>query len=148
MIAAVPNTKVSLGTLCESRPPVSPLNRVNTTNIRHVVSELFSEDLIRGRGLSARRIIKAPLYTSLCGPRFDYQHITGELLLHRLISQQFRRAFKRNNNVRRRTVVPYLVNSYLHFQTGCHSTRTFTAHLINQGVAHELIALQNLRPPP
>ena len=30
------------------------------------------------------------------------------------------------------------------FQTVCHSTTTFIAHLVNQGVAHELIALQIL----
>ncbi|KAI0259929.1 hypothetical protein BC834DRAFT_903310 [Gloeopeniophorella convolvens] len=40
--------------------------------------------------------------------------------------QPFRRAFKRND------------------KTVCHSTTTFLAHLVNQGVAHELIALQIL----
>ncbi|KAH9939590.1 MIF4G-domain-containing protein [Amylocystis lapponica] len=47
----------------------------------------------------------------------------GELLLTRLISQ-FRRSFKRNDKI------------------VCHSTTTFIAHLVNQGVAHEIIALQ------
>jgi pre-mRNA-splicing factor CWC22 len=30
------------------------------------------------------------------------------------------------------------------FQTACHSTTRFIAHLVNQGVAHDLIALQIL----
>jgi hypothetical protein len=35
------------------------VNRVNITNIKQVVPELFSENLIRGRGLFARSIMKA-----------------------------------------------------------------------------------------
>jgi len=66
----------------------------------------------------------------------------GELLLHRLISQ-FRRAFKRNDKVRQIIVVSY-VNLYPPFQTVCHSTMAFIAHLVNQGIAHKLIVLQIL----
>jgi len=36
------------------------------------------------------------------------------------------------------------VNLLLSDQTVCHSATTFIAHLVNQGVAHELIALQIL----
>jgi len=55
------------------------LNRVNVDNIKHIVSELFSENLIRGRGLFARSTMKAqaaslPFHSRLCGPRFDSQH--------------------------------------------------------------------------
>ena len=67
----------------------------------------------------------------------------GELLLHRLISQ-FRRAFKRNDKVRQIIVVSYHVNLYSPFQTVDHSTTAFIPHIVNQGVAHELIALQIL----
>ncbi|KAI6146189.1 armadillo-type protein [Pisolithus tinctorius] len=49
----------------------------------------------------------------------------GELVLAWLISQ-FRCAFKRND------------------KTVCHSSTTFIAHLINQAVAHEIIALETL----
>lgn len=49
----------------------------------------------------------------------------GELVLTRLVSQ-FRRSFKRNDKI------------------VCHSTTTFIAHLVNQAVAHEIIALQIL----
>ncbi|KAI0303496.1 armadillo-type protein [Multifurca ochricompacta] len=109
------------------------VNRVNVSNIKHVVPELFSENLIKGRGLFARSIMKAqaaslpftPVFAALVSIINTKLPMVGELLLHRLISQ-FRRAFKRND------------------KTVCHSTTTFIAHLVNQGVAHELIALQIL----
>ncbi|KAH9967975.1 MIF4G-domain-containing protein [Russula dissimulans] len=109
------------------------VNRVNVSNIKHVVPELFSENLIRGRGLFARSIMKAqaaslpftPVFAALVSIINTKLPMIGELLLHRLVSQ-FRRAFKRND------------------KTVCHSTTTFLAHLVNQGVAHELIALQIL----
>jgi pre-mRNA-splicing factor CWC22 len=41
-------------------------------------------------------------------------------------------------------VVSYLVSLYPPFQTVYHSTPAFIAHLFNQGVAHESIALQIL----
>ena len=95
------------------------VNRVNVGNIKHVVPELFSENLIRGRGLFARSIMKAqaaslpftPVFSALVSIINSKLPMIGELLLHRLISQ-FRRAFKRNDKVRRRMVVSYLVNLY------------------------------------
>ncbi|KAI9446805.1 armadillo-type protein [Lactarius indigo] len=109
------------------------VNRVNVSNIKHVVPELLSENLIRGRGLFARSIMKAqaaslpftPVFAALVSIINTKLPMVGELLIHRLISQ-FRRAFKRND------------------KTVCHSSTTFIAHLVNQGVAHELIALQIL----
>ncbi|EMD34349.1 hypothetical protein CERSUDRAFT_158776 [Gelatoporia subvermispora B] len=109
------------------------VNRVNVTNIKHVVPELFSENLIRGRGLFARSVMKAqaaslpftPVFAALVAIINTKLPQVGELVLTRLISQ-FRRAFKRNDKI------------------VCHSTTTFIAHLVNQGVAHEIIALQIL----
>ncbi|KAF5352025.1 hypothetical protein D9758_009416 [Tetrapyrgos nigripes] len=109
------------------------VNRVNITNIKQVVPELFSENLIRGRGLFARSVMKAqaaslpftPVFAALVAIINSKLPQVGELVLTRLISQ-FRRAYKRND------------------KTICHSTTTFIAHLINQGVAHEIIALQIL----
>jgi pre-mRNA-splicing factor CWC22 len=91
------------------------VNRVNVGNIKHVVPELFSENLIRGRGLFARSIMKAqaaslpftPVFAALVSILNTKLPMMGELLLHRLISQ-FRRAFKRNDKVRRRIAVSYL----------------------------------------
>jgi pre-mRNA-splicing factor CWC22 len=83
------------------------VNRINVGNIKHIVPELFSENLIRGRGLFARSIMKAqaaslpftPVFAALVSIINTKLPMIGELLLHRLISQ-FRRAFKRNDKVR------------------------------------------------
>ncbi|CEL52479.1 Pre-mRNA-splicing factor CWC22 OS=Cryptococcus neoformans var, neoformans serotype D (strain JEC21 / ATCC MYA-565) GN=CWC22 PE=3 SV=1 [Rhizoctonia solani AG-1 IB] len=109
------------------------VNRVNIANIKHVIPELFQENLVRGRGLFARSIMKAqaaslpftPIFAALVAVINTKLPQVGELLLTRLISQ-FRRSFKRNDKI------------------VCHSTTTFIAHLVNQGVAHEIIALQIL----
>ncbi|KAJ3518351.1 hypothetical protein NM688_g9450 [Phlebia brevispora] len=109
------------------------VNRVNVQNIKNVVPELFQENLIRGRGLFARSIMKAqaaslpftPVFAALVAIINTKLPQVGELVLTRLISQ-FRRAFKRNDKI------------------VCNSTTMFIAHLVNQQVAHELIALQIL----
>jgi pre-mRNA-splicing factor CWC22 len=109
------------------------VNRVNITNIKLVVPELFAENLIRGRGLFARSVMKAqaaslpftPVFAALVAILNSKLPQVGELVLTRLISQ-FRRSFKRNDKI------------------VCHSTTTFIAHLVNQTVAHEIIALQIL----
>jgi pre-mRNA-splicing factor CWC22 len=70
------------------------------------VPELFNENLIRGRGLYARSIMKAqasslpftPVFAALTAIVNTKLPMVGELVLVRLISQ-FRRAFKRNDKV-------------------------------------------------
>ena len=82
------------------------VNRVNIANIKQVVPELFTENLIRGRGLFARSVMKAqasslpftPVFAALIAIINTKLPQVGELLLNRLISQ-FRRAFKRNDKV-------------------------------------------------
>ena len=82
------------------------VNRVNVGNIKHVVPELFQENLIRGRGLFARSVMKAqaaslpftPVFAALVAIINTKLPQVGELVLTRLISQ-FRRAFKRNDKV-------------------------------------------------
>ena len=82
------------------------VNRVNVANIKHIVPELFSENLIRGRGLFARSVMKAqaaslpftPVFAALVAIINTKLPQVGELVLTRLISQ-FRRAFKRNDKV-------------------------------------------------
>ncbi|KLO19730.1 MIF4G-domain-containing protein [Schizopora paradoxa] len=109
------------------------VNRVNISNIKDIVPELFSENLIRGRGLFARSIMKAqssslpftPVFAAVVAIINTKLPQVGELVLTRLVSQ-FRRSFKRNDKI------------------VCHSTTTFIAHLVNQSVAHEIIALQIL----
>ncbi|KAJ7584937.1 armadillo-type protein [Mycena floridula] len=109
------------------------VNRVNIVNIKQVVPELFAENLIRGRGLFTRSIMKAqaaslpftPVFAALVAIINTKLPQVGELVLVRLISQ-FRRAFKRNDKI------------------VCNSATTFIAHLVNQSIAHEIIALQIL----
>ena len=82
------------------------VNRVNIANIKEIVPELFSENLIRGRGLFARSIMKAqaaslpftPVFAALVSVINSKLPMVGELVVTRLISQ-FRRAFKRNDKV-------------------------------------------------
>jgi pre-mRNA-splicing factor CWC22 len=83
------------------------VNRVNIANIKHVVPELFAENLIRGRGLFARSVMKAqasslpftPVFAALVSIINTKLPQVGELVLIRLVSQ-FRKAFKRNDKVR------------------------------------------------
>jgi pre-mRNA-splicing factor CWC22 len=82
------------------------VNRVNVGNIKDVIPELFEENLIRGRGLFCRSVMKAqaaslpftPVFAGLVAVVNTKLPQVGELLLTRLISQ-FRRSFKRNDKV-------------------------------------------------
>ncbi|CAG8782924.1 13729_t:CDS:2, partial [Gigaspora margarita] len=109
------------------------INKVNTSNIKNIVFELINENLIRGRGLFARSIMKAqaasppftPVYAALVAIINTKLPQIGELVLTRLIVQ-FRKAYRRND------------------KTTCLATTTFIAHLCNHLVAHEIVALQIL----
>ncbi|KAJ7298767.1 hypothetical protein O6H91_Y432500 [Diphasiastrum complanatum] len=109
------------------------VNKVNASNIKNILPELFSENLIRGRGLFARSCMKS----QMASPAFTHVFAAlvavvntkfpelGELLLKRIILQ-LRRAFKRNDK-------PVLL-----------AVVKFVAHLVNQQVAHEILALELL----
>ncbi|PHH85005.1 hypothetical protein CDD83_1046 [Cordyceps sp. RAO-2017] len=109
------------------------INKVNTANIKHIVPELFGENLIRGRGLFCRSIMKAqaaslpftPIYAAMAAIVNSKLPQVGELLIRRLI-MQFRKGFKRND------------------KAVCLSSTTFLAHLINHQVQHEMLAGQIL----
>ena len=80
--------------------PTRQLLPVDMDNIKHVVPKDFSENLIRGHGLSARSITKAKAaslpFTFVSAAVVSIINtkllMIGELSLHRLISQ-FRRVF-------------------------------------------------------
>lgn len=82
------------------------VNRVNITNIKQIVPELIQENLVRGKGLFARSIMKAqaaslpftPVFAALVAVINTKLPPVGELVLTRLVSQ-FRRSFKRNDKV-------------------------------------------------
>lgn len=109
------------------------INKVNTTNIKNIVPEMFQENLVRGRGLVCRSVMKA----QMASPTFTHVYAAliaiintkmpeiGELLLKRVM-MQFRRSYKRNDKL------------------VCLACTKFLAHLVNQQVAHELVALQLL----
>ncbi|KAJ5934044.1 MIF4G-domain-containing protein [Penicillium verhagenii] len=109
------------------------INKVNVSNIKYIVPELFGENLVRGRGLFCRSIMKAqaaslpftPIYAAMTAIVNTKLPQVGDLLLSRLIIQ-FRKAFKRND------------------KAVCISSTTFIAHLCNTQVAHEMLAAQIL----
>ena len=110
------------------------INKVNVSNIRPIAIELFQEDIIKGRGLLCRSIMKAqsaslpftPIYAALVAVVNSRVPKIGELLMNRLLVQ-FRKAFKRND------------------KKVCLSSTTFIAHLCNQQVVHEILAAQMLQ---
>ncbi|KAI5056034.1 hypothetical protein GOP47_0029555, partial [Adiantum capillus-veneris] len=109
------------------------VNKVNSSNIRNIIPELFSENLVRGRGLFARACIKsqmaAPLFTHVLAALVAVLNTSfveiGELVGKRVILQ-FTRALRRNDK-------PSLL-----------AVAKFLAHLINQHVVHEVVALEVL----
>ncbi|KAI0202213.1 hypothetical protein F4808DRAFT_82877 [Astrocystis sublimbata] len=109
------------------------INKVNTANIKHIVPELFAENLIRGRGLFCRSIMKAqaaslpftPVLAAMAAVVNTKLPQVGELLAKRLV-MQFRKSFRRND----RAVAT--------------SSTVFLAHLANQQVVHEMVVCQVL----
>ncbi|XP_065852330.1 uncharacterized protein [Euphorbia lathyris] len=109
------------------------VNKVNATNIKNIIPELFAENLIRGRGLFCRSCMKSqmasPTFTDVFSALVSVVNTkfpeVGELLLRRIVLQ-LKRAYKRNDK-------PQLLAAV-----------KFIAHLVNQQVAHEIIALELL----
>lgn len=109
------------------------INKINVGNIGIIIKELLKENIVRGRGLLCRSIIQAqaasPTFTNVyaalvAAVNSRFPNI-GELLLKRLVIQ-FKRGFKRND------------------KPTCISSASFIAHLVNQRVAHEILALELL----
>ncbi|XP_011706955.1 PREDICTED: pre-mRNA-splicing factor CWC22 homolog, partial [Wasmannia auropunctata] len=95
--------------------------------------KVLSKNIVRGRGLLAHSIIQAqatspiftPVYAALTSIiNLKFPNI-GELVLKRLVLR-FKREFERND------------------KSLCISSGIFIAHLVNQRVAHEIIALEIL----
>jgi pre-mRNA-splicing factor CWC22 len=109
------------------------VNKVNISNIQNIVIELFNENLLRGKGLLSKSLIKA----QMASPNFTHVYAAlisvlntklpeiGNLILKRVMIQ-FRRAFERNNKI------------------VCIATTKMIAHLINQRVLGEYAGLQLL----
>ncbi|KAJ2785769.1 pre-mRNA-splicing factor cwc22 [Coemansia javaensis] len=107
------------------------VNKVNVGNIKDIVVELFGANLVRGRGLLCRSVMRAQamstsftaVYAALIAVVNTRLPMVGELLVKRLVLQ-FRRAFKRDD------------------KSQCVAIAMFLAHLTNQRVAHEVLAFQ------
>ncbi|MEW5303967.1 MAG: hypothetical protein WDW36_006610 [Sanguina aurantia] len=109
------------------------INKVNAANIKMILAEVFRENLVRGRGLFCRSMMKSqmaspgfsPIYSALVAVINTKFPELVELLLSRLILQ-FKRSYKRND------------------KPVCSAAAKFIAHLVNQGVANEVLALEML----
>ncbi|KAJ1637808.1 armadillo-type protein, partial [Pavlovales sp. CCMP2436] len=107
------------------------VNKVNVNNLKAIVLELFGENIVRGRALLVRSLMKSQIasptfthvYSGLLAVVNTKMPEIGELLLKRVVSQ-FRRAFKRND------------------KGMCLTLGRFVAHLVNQQIAHEILVLQ------
>ncbi|CAN6485935.1 unnamed protein product [Victoria cruziana] len=109
------------------------VNKVNASNIKNIIPELFGENLIRGRGLFCRSCLKSQLaspgftdvFAALVAVVNTKFPEVGKLLLNRIILR-LKRAYKRSDK-------PLLLAAI-----------KFIAHLVNQQVAHEIISLELL----
>ena len=109
------------------------INKTNTANIKMIVPELFSENLVRGRGLFCRAIMKAqaaslpftPIYGAMVAIVNTKLPQVGDLLTRRLIIQ-FRKSFRRND------------------KAVCLASTMFLSHLVNTQVVHEVLIAEIL----
>ena len=109
------------------------INKVNVSNISNIIVELFSENLMRGKGLLARAIMKAQMasptftqvYAALLAAVNTKLPDVVRLVIHRVVSS-FKKAYRRNSKLQ------------------CKAACQMIAHLVNQQVVHELLALQVL----
>jgi pre-mRNA-splicing factor CWC22 len=109
------------------------INKTNTANIKMIVPELFSENLVRGRGLFCRAMMKAqaaslpftPIYGAMVAIVNTKLPQVGDLLVRRLIIQ-FRKSFRRND------------------KAVCLASTMFLSHLVNTQVVHEVLIAEIL----
>ena len=107
------------------------INKVNISNLPNAIYELFNENLLRGRGLLAKSLLKGQLaapnythvYTGLIAVINSKLPEVGSLIVSRNISQ-FQKAYRRNDKLM------------------CIGSLKLIAHLFNQQVVHELLPLQ------
>ena len=108
-----------------------PINKVNRYNVTEIVVELLNENIIRGRGLLCRSIMKSqmssPSFTKvycavICIINTKMPEI-GDLLCRRVVAQ-FQRCYRRNDKLSLKCLV------------------LFIGHLINYQILHELCGLQ------
>jgi len=109
------------------------INKCNVANIKQIVPELFSENLIRGRGLFCRSIMKSQaaslpftnVYAAMVAIINSKIPVIGELLAKRLI-KSWLKAFRRND------------------KAVAVASSMFLAHLVNTQVVNEILMAEIL----
>jgi len=109
------------------------VNKATAANVRHVAPELLAENLVRGRGLLCRALLRSQaacpdftdVFAALAAVVNARLPCVGRLLLVRLVLR-VRRAHASGNRHQ------------------LAAAAAFVAHLVNQGVAHDLLALELL----
>lgn len=109
------------------------INKVNTENIKNIATELFQENIFRGKGILVRAILKAQMaspsfsnvYAALVAVINSKFPDIGELVVKRTVKQLLK-SYRRNDKM------------------SCLSCTFFLAHLVNQQVAHEIVAMEFL----
>eukprot|EP01122_Echinamoeba_exundans_P009542 TRINITY_DN3404_c0_g2_i1.p1 TRINITY_DN3404_c0_g2~~TRINITY_DN3404_c0_g2_i1.p1 ORF type:complete len:752 (+),score=175.53 TRINITY_DN3404_c0_g2_i1:19-2274(+) len=109
------------------------INKVSTGNITNIVFDLFKENIIRGRGLLCRSVMKSQqasmaftsVYAALIAIINTKMPEIGELLLKRLVDL-FKKSWRRSN------------------KAGLLSSVRFIAHLFNQQVCGIILPLEIL----
>jgi pre-mRNA-splicing factor CWC22 len=82
------------------------VNKVNISNISNIIMELFGENLMRGKGLLARAVMKAQMasptftqvYAALLAAVNTKLPDVVRLVINRVVSQ-FKKAYRRNNKL-------------------------------------------------
>eukprot|EP01128_Nolandella_sp_AFSM9_P003838 TRINITY_DN1689_c1_g2_i4.p1 TRINITY_DN1689_c1_g2~~TRINITY_DN1689_c1_g2_i4.p1 ORF type:complete len:559 (+),score=138.78 TRINITY_DN1689_c1_g2_i4:94-1677(+) len=109
------------------------VNKVSSLNIVNIIPELFQENIVRGKGLLCQSLMKSQrsspnfsnVYCALIAVVNTKIPEIGELICTRLIAQ-WKKAYLRNQ------------------KTLLITTTTFIAHMINQLVCDEMVALRIL----
>merc|ERR1719386_69966 len=109
------------------------INKVDMTNLRNILPDIFNENLVRGRGVLVRNIMKAQetsttftaVYAALISVINTKFPKIGLLLLKRLLLKM-RRSLKRND------------------KAGALIALQFIGQLVNQRVAHDSLSVEIL----
>ena len=107
------------------------INRITGLNIKEILTEIFQFNLVRGRGILIKALMKAqitsptftPVYAAFLAVINTKLPEIGELLLSRVVIR-FRQAYQRKHKPDSTGLI------------------RFIAHLVNQQVAHEILSLQ------
>ncbi|PRP84533.1 pre-mRNA-splicing factor CWC22 [Planoprotostelium fungivorum] len=107
------------------------INKVSVGNIKHLIEEIFYENIVRGRGLFCRSAMRAQsssttftnVYAAMIAIINTKMPELGNLVIRRLVLN-FKKAFNRND------------------RAGCTSSILFIGHLFNQQMVNVLLPLQ------